>query len=73
MTINGLAPNNTECGEWPMNKNGKYTLIFAALAEKLLKPHDLSENPQSMGYGAITLYRSSGLCPGHLKNNETDE
>jgi len=35
-----------------MNKNGKYTLIFAALAEKLLKPHDLSENSQSLGYGA---------------------
>jgi len=51
LTINGLAPNNTECGEWPMNKNGKYTLIFEALAEKLLKPHDLWQMPQSTGYG----------------------
>jgi len=73
MTINGLAPNNTECGEWPMNKNGKYTLIFAALAEKLLKPHDLSKMPQSMGYDAAPLYPSCGPVPGYLKNNETDE
>jgi hypothetical protein len=49
MTIIGLRPNNTECGEWRMNKNGKYTLIFVALAEKLLKPHDLTGKSQSTG------------------------
>jgi hypothetical protein len=49
MTIIGPGPNNTECGEWPVNKNGKYTLIFAALAEKLLEPHDLRQIPQSAG------------------------
>jgi len=29
-----------------MNKNGKYTLIFVALAENPLKRHDLATNRQ---------------------------